>query len=261
MISTFIEAVQSCFLHQHVFQPTRYRENQIPSLLDLVFTNEERMLQELVHRPGLGESDHECLNFLLNCYKQELNQNPTPNFLKSDYNTIRERLRNVNWELVLQGNFCDFYAAFIQKLKETMTGCIPNRKAAKTKKCIYLTNEALRKKDFKNKLWRRYKKNKSSYDYAKYKGAKNSLRALTRRLWEEFEKSIAADSKLAPKKFWSYVKSRTKTRSKIPSLKRDNGLLAVTASERAEALNKFFATTFTIEDTSSIPDTNREQKY
>ena len=248
-------------MHQHVFQPTRYRENQIPSLLDLVFTNEERMLQELVHRPGLGESDHECLNFLLNCYKQELNQNPTPNFLKSDYNTIRERLRNVNWELVLQGNFCDFYAAFIQKLKETMTGCIPNRKAAKTKKCIYLTNEALRKKDFKNKLWRRYKKNKSSYDYAKYKGAKNSLRALTGRLWEEFEKSIAADSKLAPKKFWSYVKSRIKTRSKIPSLKRDNGLLTVTASERAEALNKFFATTFTIEDTSSIPDTNREQKY
>ena len=97
--------------------------------------------------------------FLSNCYKQELNQNPNPNFLKSDYNTIRERLRNVNWELVLQGNFCDFYAAFIQKLKETMTGCIPNRKAAKTKKSIYLTNEALRKKDFENKLWRRYKKN------------------------------------------------------------------------------------------------------
>ena len=39
VISPFIEAVQSCFLHQHIFKPTRYRENQEPSLLNLVFNN------------------------------------------------------------------------------------------------------------------------------------------------------------------------------------------------------------------------------
>ena len=259
VISPFIEAVQSCFLHQHVFKPTRYRDNQEPSLLDLVFTNEEGMLQELTHRPGLGESDHECLNFLLNCYKEEVDQKPTPNFLKGDYITIRGRLQGVEWVQMLQGEFIESYSAFIQKLGEAMDGCIPNRKTAKMRKSIYLTNEAMRKKDLKNKLWRRYKKTKSTYDYARYKGAKNSLRTLSRRLREEFEKSIAADSKSAPKKFWSYVKSRTKTRSKIPSLKRKNGLLAVTASERAEALNEFFATTFTVEDTSTIPETKSVQ--
>ena len=42
-------------------------------------------------------------------------------------------------------------------------------------------------------------------------------------------------------------------------MKRRNGLLAVTATERAEALNDFFATTFTVEDTSSIPDSDGEQ--
>ena len=70
VIGSFIVCTQSCYLHQHIFQPTRYRENQEPSLLDLIFTNEEGMLQDLTHRPGLGESDHECLNFQLNCYKE-----------------------------------------------------------------------------------------------------------------------------------------------------------------------------------------------
>ena len=216
-------------------------------------------MQELVHHPGLGESDHECLNFQLNCYKEELDHKPIPSYLKGDYNTIRARLQDVEWEQVLQGNFLTAYVAFIQKLEAAMNGCIPNRKTAKMRRSIYLTNEALRRKDLKNKLWRRYKKSKSTYDYAKYKGIKNSLRALTRKLREEFEKSIAAESKLAPKKFWSYVKSRTKTRCKIPSLKRKNGSLAVSATERAEALNEFFATTFTVEDTSTIPDTDGEQ--
>ena len=41
VIHQFIETVQRSFLHQHIREPTRYRQNQEPSLLDLVFTNEE----------------------------------------------------------------------------------------------------------------------------------------------------------------------------------------------------------------------------
>ena len=80
VIGNFIECTQSCYLHQHIYQPTRYRVNQEPSLLDLIFTNEEGMLQDLLHRPGLGESDHECLNFQLNCYKEEVIKSQRPNF-------------------------------------------------------------------------------------------------------------------------------------------------------------------------------------
>ena len=42
-------------------------------------------------------------------------------------------------------------------------------------------------------------------------------------------------------------------------MKRKNESLAVSAPERAEALNEFFATTFMVEDTSTIPDTDEEQ--
>ena len=109
-------------------------------------------------------------------------------------------------------------------------------------------------KDLKKKLWQKYKRTRSSYDHSRYTKTKNSLRTLTRNLRIEFERSIAADAKTAPKKFWSYVNSRTKTRKKIPSLQKSDGSIARTAREKADALNSFFSTTFTKEDLTNIPD-------
>ena len=75
-----------------------------------------------------------------------------------------------------------------------------------------------------------------------------------------FENNIARDAKLAPKKFWGYVKSKTKTRSKIPPLMRKDGTKATSAAEKAEALNEFFCTTFTEEDLTNVPSSS-DQSY
>ena len=71
---------------------------------------------------------------------------------------------------------------------------------------------------------------------------------MTRKLRLKFEHNIVHDIKASPKKFWSYVKSRTKTKSKIPNLKK-----AKTESEKADVLNDFFASTFTNENMEGIP--------
>ena len=67
-ISLFMETLQDLFLKQHVTEPTRYRNGEEPSLLDLVITNEEGMIQNLSYHPALGDSDHCCLKFDLCCY-------------------------------------------------------------------------------------------------------------------------------------------------------------------------------------------------
>ena len=47
-ISTkFIECIRDCFLFQHVMEPTRYRSNNVLSILDLIFPNEENMVLNL----------------------------------------------------------------------------------------------------------------------------------------------------------------------------------------------------------------------
>ena len=40
----FLECLRDSFLYQHVKEPTWYRFQNIPSILDLIFTNEESMV-------------------------------------------------------------------------------------------------------------------------------------------------------------------------------------------------------------------------
>ena len=67
-LTPFINTIQDHFLTQHVTESTRYRQGEQPNLLDLILTNEEGMVQNLTYHPGLGDSDHCCLKFDLNCY-------------------------------------------------------------------------------------------------------------------------------------------------------------------------------------------------
>ena len=49
VITPFIDTIQSCYLYQHVFQPTRFREGNEPGLLDLIF----RFSSSCLHHQGL----------------------------------------------------------------------------------------------------------------------------------------------------------------------------------------------------------------
>ena len=254
IIRPFIEVLQESNLYQHVCKPTRYRDGQEPSLLDLVLSTEEGMVHNLVHNPGLGDSDHECLSFQLRCYNEEGESKLAPNYHKADYEVIRERLKETDWVTLLRGTFLDGYVCFTSILREAMKGCVPNKINGKKKKNMYLTTDAIRIKDRKNKLGRCYKKSGLNYDLSRFRRVKNQLRSLTRRLRKKFENDIAKDAKSAPKKFWSYVHSRTKTRSKIPILRKKDGSTAVTPLEKAETLNEFFSSVFTDENLENIPE-------
>ena len=65
--SLFLEGIKDTFFFQHCKVPTRYRQNQEPSLLDLIFTNEENMIEKVNYLPSLGKSDHLVLMFQYNC--------------------------------------------------------------------------------------------------------------------------------------------------------------------------------------------------
>ena len=52
-------------------QPTRVRHGQEPSVLDLVLTNEEGMIENIEYGNPLGKSDHLVLTFEFKCYTKQ----------------------------------------------------------------------------------------------------------------------------------------------------------------------------------------------
>ena len=51
----FLSCIQENFLHQHVLEPTRARDNDTPSTLDLVFTQHALDIENLKYRAPLGK--------------------------------------------------------------------------------------------------------------------------------------------------------------------------------------------------------------
>ena len=88
-LHNFIETLKECYLYQHVTEPTRYRENETPNLLDLIISNEEGMIHDLEYLPSLGESDHVCLSFKVLASKTLSKKTTEYNVYKTNYNAVK----------------------------------------------------------------------------------------------------------------------------------------------------------------------------
>ena len=67
----FFNTTQDLFLFQHVKEATRNRGNS-SSCLDLIFTTEENIVENLQYEVPIGSSDHVCLTWELVAEVQEL---------------------------------------------------------------------------------------------------------------------------------------------------------------------------------------------
>ena len=92
--SLFLETMEELNLFQHVDSSTRFRGAQ-NSCLDLIFTNEENMVNEINEIPPLGKSDHVCQKWKL-VVSEIMFKNTTrrrPNFKRANWTAIKEALQ------------------------------------------------------------------------------------------------------------------------------------------------------------------------
>ncbi|CAG2208621.1 unnamed protein product [Mytilus edulis] len=71
---------------------------------------------------------------------------------------------------------------------------------------------------------------------------------------KEYEKLVASKAKTEPKHFWTYVKSKVKSKSAVSNLMKPNGNLTTSDKEKATVLNDFFTSVFTAENPNNIPN-------
>ena len=116
----FIKSLQDCYLFQHVSEPTRYRQDENPNLLDLVLSGEEGMVCDLDYLPPLGESDHVCIRFNVKCTQStEIPETKKRNIFKANYAGMVEKLSHYDWDIFLNSNFSKDYETFFGILEVT----------------------------------------------------------------------------------------------------------------------------------------------
>ena len=100
----FIEAVRDSFLFQHVNFNTRFRDNQRPSLLDLVFSSDELLLSNIEQLSPLGKSDHVSIIFDIQGYtRKHKHCNVNYAYNKGNYEEMNNELSSIDWENEFRG--------------------------------------------------------------------------------------------------------------------------------------------------------------
>ena len=115
-----------------------------------------------------------------------------------------------------------------------------------------MNEKAITKIRKKKEAYRRYLDTKEGKDYTAYSKARNQAKWETRKTHQSFEKKIN-EAKLNPRAFYRYTNSKLKVKSGILDLKNNKGEKILDDGLKAAALNNFFSSVFTIDDTTNMP--------
>ena len=261
-----IEIIQDTYLQQHVTQPIRYRAGQTSNCLDLIFTNEEEMIQQVQISDPLGLSDHCILVFdLITHYSfNETMPNSQKKFIfdKGDFDSMKQELSQINWEKEMRGLSVNELMAYIEsKINYCIEKYIPSYSQNffgenKKPQPLWMNKKALKLIKKKHNAYRRWLNTHEGRNYEKYKRLSNKVKSITRKLTKAFEKRLAKKIEETPKAHWKYVNSKRKCKININSLLSPDGIITEDDIEKVDILNTFFTSVFTKEDLYDIPEFN-----
>ena len=254
----FLKCIEDSFLNQHVTKPTRIRENQTPTLDDLILSRNAETIEDLTHKSHLGKSDHLMLQFEINFNidKPIEVKKPRRNYMKTDI-TKFHNIINKDWEQILLNKSAEeAYNSFLKIYNKAVEEAVPLSYMSVSTKYVkppWMKPSTLQLVKKKHNLLIRFLNTRKDADKAAYHSIRNQVAHQTASDRIKFEEKIAAETKENVNAFWRYVNSSRKSKKSIPDLIKPDKSKATTDLEKAEVLNSQFSSVFTSEDLSNLP--------
>ena len=230
-------------LYNHVTQPTRYRGTTNPSLLDLVLTNEELMIETIEYGAPLGASDHICLSFEF-VYYASLPRRQTENTRTIiDQTRLAELAQIEDWTFLTKlpaNEAWDTLLKRIEHLIKSASSLIHTR--PRDEGTVKIRSRTRKWFHERNRAWRTYKSIPNTTNWREYADIRNHCTQLVREDKRRWQGRLTERLKANPKLLYKYVNSLRKVQHGLPSLEGPNGL-TITLEESVNTLLLQFTNT------------------
>ena len=250
-----LDTLADKFWHQLVRGPT----HRLGNTLDLCLASSMEFVVGVEVTAPLGNSDHNGLEVTLlgkppdNSSKEEV-----PDWSKANMERMREMLGEVDWEVELgQLGGRESMDKFYQVVDRVTRECVPTKMRRAGTRPLWMTQNIMRMIRRKRRLWRAYSREeyyRQDYsDYLAYQEVQREMRKEIKKTKRKLEKGLAKKARKDPKRFYSYLKSKTCNRVSGGPLMGEEGLVTG-SSEMAGILNAQYTSVFISEDMTNLPD-------
>ena len=242
----FMEAVEDLGWFQHSKQNTRFRGSQ-SSCLDLVFTSEEGMMDEIQELPPIGKSDHLCQKWEVTVKEAIYKNNSVmrPNFKRANWTQIKDDFDQFTFES--NAEVGDMMDDLLSTINNTKKSNIPLCKPRSVKHRLpWMRGTKIKLQRTKKwKSWNKFKQSHLPRDYDAYKLERNKLKDIIRGAKVKHERGLIADMRENPNLFHGHCRRSLKTKQGVTNVVDGNGKLTETDDETATALNRYYHSVFT----------------
>lgn len=201
----FLESYKNHRGYQHINFPTRIRNNQT-SLLDLLITNEKKLVFNIQQHAPLGKSDH--VVFTARTQLQVITQ-PTHKvykrqFWRADYVTINNTLQQELHQVSNTINIDNFYKA----ITTTVNAHLPIKPQKINTQKPWLTRDVFKNIQKKRDLWHKYKNCNTEENYRKFQQQNNKTKMSVVSARKTYEQNLLSNNK----QFYSYINRTLNTK-------------------------------------------------
>ena len=231
--------------------------NTIPStehgnILDLVITNAPELIGDISELPVDFSTNHAILTCEFNIKRstKEKVRRTVYNFKAADFDVIRSELS----ELCLADTVSsyndveDAWSYWSQSVMHVVESHVPKVTVPDSTLPPWVTSEARHLQNLKHTAWKKAKRTNKPQHWAKFRKLRNKLKNLLTQNHAQFLTDLGRDCTGNPKRFWSYFRMKSKSKTLPETVKNADSTGATLPEDKAKLFNDYFYSVFSADD-------------